>query len=935
MHLSCIYTNIDGLNGRKGAELDTILSSVEPHVIFLTETKMTKSQVTSQFFDCRKYVIFRKERTTGRGGGVQILIRNDLWSREVTDLQSDDIEVVMCELVADQRKLLLACVYRPPNTSQDLNKKLCEMVTEMCHMGYDQVLICGDFNFGKIDWENGSPGVGEQAEFFDACQDGFLYQHVTEFTRARGFDNPSLLDLVLTQNPMEIEDMRYQAPIGKSDHCVLAFKMLLEKGHSATMNSSVCDKRNFHKTNFTLARQMIREIDWNQELNGKSVDDAWDTFLYHYNEVVAKTVPLYQVNGRKYKKKWMTKGILMLIQKKDELWKLYRKNKKSKKRLMRYKKIRNQVTAAIKKAKCSFEYQLAKEVRDNPRAFFAYARSRTSIREELKTVRKPDGEMTSNLLETCEVLNCEFEKVFTKHSCVQKPILGHAARQQGDLLSIDLSTEDVEKALNALKSPSAPGPDGVNPTMLKECSGVFCLPLYKLFNLSLSSGKLPSDWRKANVKPIYKKGCKTDSLNYRPVSLTSVVCKVLEKVIKQKVVGHLEGTNFFSRHQHGFRTGMSCLTQLLEYFSDIENSLDEGDCVDAVYLDCRKAFDTVPHHQLLEKIGAAGIGGEVKDWIGSFLEDRVQRVVIGGSHSTWRRVWSGVPQGSVLGPTLFLIYVNDLLENIDSKGKLFADDAKIYRQLRTEEDRKTFQQDLDKLHAWSTKWGMRFNESKCKAMHIGRKNPRWSYTLGGAALQETEREKDLGVWVTSNFKAADQVASAAAAANSMLWMIRKAFTCLDEKTFPPLYKALVRPRMEHAVQAWSPYLRKDIDRLERVQRRGTKLIPSLAALTYEERLKRLNLTSLEDRRRRGDMIETFKILKGIDKIEDNFLERDKNPRTRGNALKLTKTHHRTQRRLMFFSSRIVNHWNELPDWVVQSPSTTAFKNRYDKYISKQ
>ena len=246
-----------------------------------------------------------------------------------------------------------------------------------------------------------------------------------------------------------------------------------------------------------------------------------------------------------------------------------------------------------------------------------------------------------------------------------------------------------------------------------------------------------------------------------------------------------------------------------------------------------------------------------------------------------------MPQGSVLGPTLFLIYVNDLLENIDSKGKLFADDAKVYRQLRTEEDRKTFQQDLDKLHAWSMKWGMRFNESKCKAMHIGRKNPRWSYTLGGAALQETEREKDLGVWVTSNFKAADHVASAAAAANSMLWMIRKAF-CLDEITFPSLYKALVRPRMEHAVQAWSPYLRKDIDRLEKVQRRGTKLIPSLAALTYEERLKRLNLTSLEDRRRRGDMIETFKILKGIDKIEDNFLERDKNPRTRGNALKLTK-----------------------------------------------
>ena len=169
----------------------------------------------------------------------------------------------------------------------------------------------------------------------------------------------------------------------------------------------------------------------------------------------------------------------------------------------------------------------------------------------------------------------------------------------------------------------------------------------------------------------------------------------------------------------------------------------------------------------------------------------------------------------------------------------------------------------------------------------------------------------------------------------MLWRIRKSFTCLDKHTLPALYKALVRPRMEYAVQAWSPQLRKDILKLEKVQRRATKLIPDIANLPYEVRLKRLNLTTLEDRRERGDMIEVFKILKGIDKIQNDFLELDTNPRTRGHALKLKKTRHRTQKRMMFFSSRIVNKWNELPDWVIESTNTMTFKNRYDKFIASK
>ena len=222
-------------------------------------------------------------------------------------------------------------------------------------------------------------------------------------------------------------------------------------------------------------------------------------------------------------------------------------------------------------------------------------------------------------------------------------------------------------------------------------------------------------------------------------------------------------------------------------------------------------------------------------------------------------------------------------------------------------------------------------------MHIGKRNPQESYRLGDSTLQVTTKEKDLGVQVTSDMKVAEQVSGAAAAANSMLGRIRKTFTCLDSHTLPALYKALVRPRLEYAVQAWSPQLRKDILKLERVQRRATKIVPNLSHLSYEDRLQNLKLTTLEERRHRGDMIEVFKILKGYDKVQvENFLEIEQagiNRRTRGHSMKLKKHQHRTHKRTMFFSARVVNKWNELPDWVVESLTISSFKRNYDKFVS--
>ena len=929
--LCCLYTNIDGLSKTKGDELNIAINHFKPHIVFITETKMDETQVVSQFIECSGYTVFRRDRGYGRGGGVLILVKDYIIARDSADQYN--VECVSCQLTFGQHTVNLACMYRPPNADANYNEATREALKKLSNK-HGQVVICGDFNFPQINWMHNTVQGGmltEQSKFYEATQDAFLQQHVNLCTRVRGSNEPSLLDLILTRNSLEVDNLKYKSPIGASDHCLLVFDLLIE-GNEPQLQADT--KKKFFKGNYEEANNMFADINWIQELGGKDVQAAWDIFMMHYNAVVDHCVPT-RMNGpnRKHrKKKWMTRKVMEDTQRKEHAWDRYRKSK-SKTHLNRYRKIRNKATKSVREAKYLFETKLAKEAKTNPKAFYAYARSKTSIKEQVLSVKNKNGADTKTLEEACEVINEEFEKVFTR-TAVSPPWSVLTDFQGEKLTQVEITRDEVEKTLRSLK-PSAPGPDGVHPVVLLHCATSLSTPLTTVFQASLKQGRVPKDWTRANVTPIYKKGSRSDPLNYRPISLTSVACKTLERLIRTRLISHLEESGLLSIHQHGFRSGMSCLTQLLEYLCELENAMDDGDSVDSVYLDCAKAFDSVPHDHLLAKLWAAGIEGPLAHWIRSFLTNREQRVCIKGTRSSWRKVRSGVPQGSVLGPTLFLTYINDLLDGLQSGGKLFADDAKIFRRIKCPEDRQRLQADLDKLQEWSNRWLLKFNEKKCTVLNIGKRNPKYTYRMGGAQLAHSEQEKDLGVLITTDLKPAMQVARAAAAANSMLGRIKSTLTCLSEETLLPLYKALVRPRMEFAIQAWSPYLKKDIMKLEKVQRRATKLVPSLSHLPYEERLQRLGLTTLEKRRTRGDMIQTFKILKGFDRIKTDcaFLALDHGQQgTRGHSMKLIKPRHRTQKRNEFFPSRVVDKWNCLPETVIQSENVNQFKRRFDKYM---
>ena len=265
-----------------------------------------------------------------------------------------------------------------------------------------------------------------------------------------------------------------------------------------------------------------------------------------------------------------------------------------------------------------------------------------------------------------------------------------------------------------------------------------------MFNLSLQEGIVPLEWKEANIIPLFKKGSRNKSVNYRPVSLTSVICKVLETIIRDHMMDFLIKHKLINPSHHGFLKARSCLTNWLCLFEEITKWVDEGSPVDVIYLDFQKAFDKVPHQRLILKLKSHGMGNSIINWIEQWLNDRRQRVVVDGEVSSWKPVLSGVPQGSVLGPILFLVYINDLEEGVTGNILKFADDTKLFRKTKEIGDKQNVQDAIDKLVRWSEKWQMLFNFGKCKCLHIGPGNTGKNYEMGGTILSKTVKEKTYG-----------------------------------------------------------------------------------------------------------------------------------------------------------------------------------------------
>ena len=403
----------------------------------------------------------------------------------------------------------------------------------------------------------------------------------------------------------------------------------------------------------------------------------------------------------------------------------------------------------------------------------------------------------------------------------------------------------------------------------------------------------------------------------------------MEKLIKERLEFDLIIGKKIYNTQHGFIRGRSCTSNLLVFQDSVINYLDGGSSVDIVYLDLKKAFDKVPHDTLIKKIINIGIDEVLVNWIRNWLSDRVQRVGINGVFSDWAAVGSGVPQGSVLGPILFAIFVNDLDEDLFNKIMKFADDTKIWGVVDTDKDIMTMQEDLNRLEKWSVSNKMPFNVEKCKVLHVGKKNRRAKYKLSGKWLQDTKEEKDLGIYFNECFTPSLNCNKVCKAAYSVTGLIRRNILDKSEEALMILYKTLVRPLLDYGIQIWKPYLREDIMQLEKIQKRYTKMINGCKRLGYNERLKKLKITTIEERHNRADLIQVFNILRDTSGTYPSGLLNLSERPGRKNSKQLYKKRVNSELGRHGFTFRSIGLWNALPDQVVTSANVNEFKGRLD------
>ena len=590
---------------------------------------------------------------------------------------------------------------------------------------------------------------------------------------------------------------------------------------------------------------------------------------------------------------------------------------------------------AVKRHNNSIELGICK----NPcsRKFYSYVNKKLKSHSSIPSLRKADNTLATTDLEKAELLNLSFQNFFTEDDG-KRP---HSSPKDTCIMqSFELTEEDVVRAIKKSKDKVSRTPEDIPIYFIKRTISSIIKPLHFIFYRSIKENKIPDQWKTSIITPVFKKGSRCAPGNYRPIALTSSFSRILEAIVLEKITSHLLINNLLTPRQFGFLAERSSCSQLLTCLSDWWNAFSASEVSNVVYTDITKAFDSVSHSKLLKVLEDFKITSSVIDWIRNFLKNRNQRVVVNSTVSSSRKVFSGVPQGSVIGPLLFVIYINDITKctsSLEGVGNvaLFADDMKVY-STKTE----NLQVSLNHICTWLRERQLTLAPHKCTVIPIKKPSLETDvqdFYLNTTQVSHCDNVKDLGVIISSDLKWSSHVNYIHKSASATSYQIFKAFKTTNIWTLLKLFTTYVRPKLEFNTSVWSPYLSKDIEKIEKIQATYTRKAfqrCNIKFSSYENRLYQLSIKSLQDRRIIFDLVLTYKIIHGLTDMDFNdFFTFKSNPYSlRGNTikiaakLKINTKNPNLQIKHCFFL-RATKYWNLLPDTIAQTSTLNIFKHR--------
>ncbi len=852
--------------------------------VILTETWL-KSYIEDAQVEIPGYNLFRSDRSARVGGGVLLYSHEKLPITHVETYDDQICQALICR--CDVTRSVICALYRPPDCPV-LSFRSCldfldNYITDELD-GY-QLSIFGDFNLPLIKWSShtvssgGSvPSMESAALLLDFMSENLCTQYISQPTRLE-----NVLDLCISNSEELVTHVSTSDTI-LSDHRLVEIfwsfnPCSFTSPDPPDFEESAFRSLDFQKGDYEKISNLLKLVDWESLWNTSDPESFPELFTLTVLQICELSCPKKVPPKNK-----QTSSVRIPSRKKRKLQKSLsvaendahcpssRLDSLRRKLAISHLDIRD----AINKTLQYREEQAAAKVKDNPKYFYSYAKKFSKKKSNISMLFDDKFNICSHPKKIADLLQKQFLSVFSDPSKAKidaasfpSPDIKHPFHD--DMMHFSVS--DIVEAIDDIKPNAASGPDEIPVSLLKNCKEALAIPIHLIWSHSLTSGEVPSFYKLSNISPLHKKDSKALPSNYRPISLTSHIIKVFERVIRKKLVLHLEKNNLLCSNQHGFRSGRSCLTQLLHHFDDVLESLINNADFDSIYLDYAKAFDKVDHKLLIKKLHLYGINQKIVKWIESFLSDRKQAVVVDGHMSFLALIISGVPQGTVLGPILFLIFINDIEQCItQSIIRCFADDTRVSISVKCEQDVSVLQMDLNNVIKWSERNNMALHKDKFEYM-CHRHNRRstltelpfvselYQYSVShDKSLTPVEQLQDLGVIVSSDLSWSPHIRVIANKARQKASWVFSIFQTRSPVIMLTLYKSMVRSLLEYCSALWHPSKISDIQELESVQKAFTARICGMRDLHYWDRLQRLSLMSLQRRRERFILLHMWKIL---------------------------------------------------------------------------